>query len=601
MHELNEIIEDIKKTNPKQAKKLQEEIESLNMQNSYGLVFERKDYEEFAVHDKEIEVGDNVKKINDSKSEIYTVTYKDNDILNLEIEKDGEIETLIGVPKQECVSIIRSNEEDYTYSLTPIKRFEGENKEGKENVEHVVINSENILGMKALENDYKGKIDCIFIDPPYNTGETAWKYKDNYNDPSNAYKHSSWLDFMERRLLLAKELLNPENSVLILTIDENEFSNIDLLLKQTFPTSKVQMVTSVVTQPKYSNNGMLGHNNEYVFIVYIGNMKAQYSNYDLFTTFPGEEVKKQEVKYDTLMMSKVALRQDAKSLFYPIFFDLQTGEITRVGEPIDWGVDHTKIVPEEGEGVQWPIHTDGIHGQWRLSPTKLKSMIGTDYLYSYISDRDGRLRVKYITSGIMKEIEKGDVEIDRTVSPFRAYRKFTRKTPVTVWNHHAHQSRYGGTQLAQEIFGDKRFPYPKSLYYVEDSLRFFVADKPNAIILDFFAGSGTTAHAVMRINEEDNGNRRSISITNNEISKQERQDFESKGITAHDKEWKENGIAYNITFPRLKAAIEGKRVLDGKPIKGNYKYTNVFPISDGIKGNTVEMYEVEIKRKEDGK
>ena len=598
MQELNRIINEINKTNPKQAKQLQKEIENLNMQNSYGLVFERKEYEEFDVYEKEIEVGDYVKKIDGSKNDVYTVTYKNDGKINIEKDNDGEIETLINIPEEDCVSVICSNDDNYEYSLSQVKEFIGDSKDNKDNIIHKVLNAENIIGMKALKEEYEGKIDCIFIDPPYNTGETAWKYKDNYNDPKNAYKHSSWLDFMERRLILAKTLLNPENSVLILTIDENEFSNIDLLLKQTFPTSKVQMVTSVVTQPKYSNNGMLGHNNEYVFIVYIGKMRAKYTHYDLFTTFPGDKNKKQEVKYDTLMMSKVALRQDAKSLFYPIFFDLKTGEITHVGEPIDWGVDHTKIIPKEGEGVQWPIHTDGIHGQWRLSPTKLKSMIGTDYLYSYISDRDGRLRVKYITSGIMKEIEKGDVEIDRTVTPFRAYRKFTRKTPVTVWNNHAHQSRYGGTQLAQEMFGDKRFPYPKSLYYVEDALRFFVSDKPNAIILDFFAGSGTTAHAVMRLNEEDNGNRTSISITNNEISKQEKQDFINKGITIRDKEWKESGIAYNITFPRLQAAIEGKRVLDGKPIKGNYKHTNIFPISDGIKGNTIKMYEVNIKRKE---
>ena len=131
---------------------------------------------------------------------------------------------------------------------------------------------------------------------------------------------------------------------------------------------------------------------------------------------------------------------------------------------------------------------------------------------------------------------------------------------------------------------DRKFPFPKSLYAVEDALRFFVADKPDAVILDFFAGSGTTAHAVMRLNKQDGGKRQCISVTNNEVSAEEQKGLRAQGLRPGDPEWEALGICDYVTKPRIEAAITG-RTPDGEPIKGDYKFTDEFPMSEGFEAN----------------
>lgn len=131
---------------------------------------------------------------------------------------------------------------------------------------------------------------------------------------------------------------------------------------------------------------------------------------------------------------------------------------------------------------------------------------------------------------------------------------------------------------------DRRFPFPKSLYAVEDSLRFFLGDKPNATILDFFSGSGTTAHAVMRLNRQDGGRRQCISVTNNEVAAIEQKSLREQGLRPGDPDWEKHGICDYITKPRVAAAITGKTP-DGEPIKGDYKFTDEFPMAEGFEEN----------------
>lgn len=130
----------------------------------------------------------------------------------------------------------------------------------------------------------------------------------------------------------------------------------------------------------------------------------------------------------------------------------------------------------------------------------------------------------------------------------------------------------------------RTFPFPKSLYAVEDTLRFFVQGKPEAVILDFFSGSGTTAHAVMRLNKQDGGRRQCISVTNNEVAADEQAALRAKGLRPGDPEWGALGICDYITKPRIAAAITGKTP-DGKPIKGEYKFTDEFPMAEGFQEN----------------
>lgn len=156
--------------------------------------------------------------------------------------------------------------------------------------------------------------------------------------------------------------------------------------------------------------------------------------------------------------------------------------------------------------------------------------------------------------------------------------------PVTVWREARHSAGDYGTKLLNTLLAGRKFDFPKSLYAVEDTLRFFVQDKPEAVVLDFFSGSGTTAHAVMRLNRQDDGRRQCILVTNNEVSAEEQKALRKRGLRSGDADWEALGICEYITKPRIEAAIIG-RTPDDEPVKGDYKFTDEFPMADGFDEN----------------
>jgi adenine-specific DNA-methyltransferase len=154
----------------------------------------------------------------------------------------------------------------------------------------------------------------------------------------------------------------------------------------------------------------------------------------------------------------------------------------------------------------------------------------------------------------------------------------------TVWNRPAHNAGMHGSALLRLLIPNRTFPFPKSLYAVEDALRAVIGDNRDAIVLDCFAGSGTTAHAVMRLNKQDGGRRQSISVTNNEVAADEQKKLRGNGLRPGDHDWERWGICDHITKPRIRAAITGKTP-DGDAIEGDYKFTDEFPMSDGFEEN----------------
>jgi adenine-specific DNA-methyltransferase len=130
---------------------------------------------------------------------------------------------------------------------------------------HTLIEADNYHALQLLEYLYAGKVDCIYIDPPYNTGARDWKYNNDYVDGNDAWRHSKWLAFMEKRLALARRLLNPVESVLIVTIDEKEYLRLGLLLAQRFPEAEIQMVSAVINRAGSSRSGRFSRVDEYIF------------------------------------------------------------------------------------------------------------------------------------------------------------------------------------------------------------------------------------------------------------------------------------------------------------------------------------------------
>ena len=169
----------------------------------------------------------------------------------------------------------------------------------------------------------------------------------------------------------------------------------------------------------------------------------------------------------------------------------------------------------------------------------------------------GYVAIQYLTSGTVSAIESGDIEVsghDEDGAVIATYLTAKGVIPKRVWNVASHNAETGGTVLLSKLLPGRRFPFPKSLFAVEDVLRFFLAEKPTATVIDFFSGSGTTAHAVMRLNHQDNGRRQSILITNNEVAASEQRALSRAGLRPGDSEWEQWGICEYITKPRISAA-----------------------------------------------
>jgi len=191
----------------------------------------------------------------------------------------------------------------------------------------------------------------------------------------------------------------------------------------------------------------------------------------------------------------------------------------------------------------------------------------------------------YLSSGTVKGIEEGIIQTDGyntdgSINAFFEEGKY--QTPTTQWDIATHEALQYGTNLIKSILGPC-FTYPKSLYSEKDCIYHAVAKKPNSLIVDFFAGSGTTLHAVNLLNAEDGGNRRCIMVTNNEVSSEEAKSLSLKGFTPGDEEWEKLGIARYVTWPRTVCSIKGHDV-NGNPLKGNYIGSDI-PMSDGFKAN----------------
>ena len=163
-------------------------------------------------------------------------------------------------------------------------------------------------------------------------------------------------------------------------------------------------------------------------------------------------------------------------------------------------------------------------------------------------------------------------------------------SPMTVWNRVSHSAGDHGSAMLKALIPGRKFPFPKSLYAVEDTLRFFVGDKRDALILDFFGGSGTTTHAVARLNRQDGGRRRSILVTNNEVSDDEAKALRKAGHYPGQLDWETLGIFEHITKPRVTAAVTG-RTPDGHAVAGSYKFTDMSPMAEGFEEN-IEFFEL---------
>ncbi|MBQ9107199.1 MAG: site-specific DNA-methyltransferase [Clostridia bacterium] len=578
MAELHELIEKIE--NPELRAQIAEAAKRALKHKQFGLVFEEHLPECTPLYDIPVRKGLKVSVRNGKANETYTVLKIENGMVTC-LPKNSKEAVQFAVA--DLVTTAELGDPIYP-CLQPL----GEvcNAADSE-LWHTLIEADNYHALQLLEYLYAGKVDCIYIDPPYNTGAKDWKYNNDYVDGNDEYRHSKWLSFMQKRLEIARRLLNPSDSLLIVTIDDKEYLHLGCLLEEMFPDARIQMISDIINPKGTMQRKKFPRTDEYVYFVWIGD--AEPSELTLSKDWligDAENTNRNRYRWVTFIRTAPNVsRSKTPSMFYPIFVNEEGTKILRVGESLDRNVDYRTIVPNEGEKVIFPINTQGREVIWHLTQSSLLDAYSKGFVKLSGLTKNG-ISISYLPSGMQKKITEGDIPVlgydENGAVIFDAADYSPMFMPGTQWRIKTHDATEHGTKLLQKIIGN-RFSYPKSLYSVRDSINFFLCNKPNALVADFFAGSGTTLHAVNLLNAEDGGNRRCIMVTNNEISAEERKGFETRGIKQGDPEWEARGIARYVTWPRTVCSIEGHDA-NGNPLKGNYVGSDI-PMADGFKAN----------------
>lgn len=576
MAAINDLIRQI--TDPDLRDRIQKEVDKLAKQKKFGLVFEEHLPECTPLYDIPVRRGVKAALKAGDVSDFYQV---------LKVEegkaiciKRGETDA-VEFSVDNLVTIAEFGEPIYPY-LKPIDTV---CNAPDSDLWHTLIEADNYHALQLLEYLYAGKVDCIYIDPPYNTGARDWKYNNDYVDAVDEYRHSKWLSFMQKRLALAKRILNPNDSVLIITIDEKEYLHLGCLLEEMFPEASIQMISDVINPHGANRKNMFARVEEYIYFVFFGSAKISHTTCDMLNP----EVKR-EVPWQHLIRGGQSGQRKARpNQFYPIFFDKITGKCVGAGDSLPLEMKTEEYPIPEGCFAVWPINKkNGNESIWGVYPDSFRDKLAKGYIqFGPWKPGNTTRSINFLQSGTVERIEKGEIEVvgkneDGTLLFGNSSLSIR---PLSVWNQTSHSASEQGTSMLNKFFPQMRFSFPKSLYSVRDTLRFFTKDKPGALIVDFFAGSGTTLHAVNLLNSEDGGRRRCILVTNNEISAEERKEFDARNVKPGDKEWESRGIAHYVTWPRTVCAIKGQDV-DGNPLKGDYIGTNT-AMSDGFRANVI--------------
>ena len=450
-------------------------------------------------------------------------------------------------------------------------------------VYNFLLEGDNLHSLRLLEKTHRGRIDVIYIDPPYNTGSKDFVYDDAYVDDNDGYKHSKWLSFMNQRLLSARNLLK-KDGVLVISIGYQEVNNLILLCQEIFSDRQVACVTIQTSGGK--PNGGFTYVHEYIIFVTPNDFQPRKMS------FTGG-ISRSPFEGLTLSTFDKTTRPNQA---YPIFIDRETMNIVGVGKSLTERVNEGTYSGEladfpfdfdeapEGTAALWPISSKGAECVWRLIPERLKNDWEKGYLK--VSKNKSKVNpneysVQYLPEGVISKINSGELEVvgQEPGAPTLVFgeNKTVGGEIPTIWTEKDFHTTKG-TAAIKEIFGDKRFSYPKPLELIVEILR--AVTKTDSVVLDFFAGSGTTGQACLELNKQDSGNRRFIVCTNNE-----------------------GDICNSVTYPRLQTIISGVRIdgstySDGIPANLKYYRTDFVArdeeyLSDALLEHIAEMVQLE--------
>ncbi len=373
---------------------------------------------------------------------------------------------------------------------------------------HILIEGDNYHALSILSYTHKNKIDVIYIDPPYNTGNKDFKYNDSFVDKEDSFRHSKWLSFMAKRLRLAKGLL-ADDGVIFISIDDNEQAQLKLLCDEVFGEKNFIEIFIVRSNPR-GNQAKKHTASEHEFIFCYSKNKGKLHPLG-FEKNKNEYNKKDDCgHYREMGLRKRGAgsrREYAPNQYFPIFFNTSTEKIDTTRNHIS----DIEIIPKL---------SDGTDGRWRWSKKS-------------VFERQGELLARLVRRNNTQEYDIFQKDY--------FYKNKIAKIKSILYEKEVNYEN--ATEELKGVFGSKVFDYPKPTYLIKKILSSINSN--NLKVLDFMAGSGTTGHAVLELNKQDGGNRQFILCTNNE-----------------------NDICEQVTYERIKRVMQGYTTLKGKKIDG---------------------------------
>ncbi len=385
---------------------------------------------------------------------------------------------------------------------------------------NILIEGDNYHSLSVLNYTHSGKVDAIYADPPYNTGAKNWIYNNDYVDGNDAFRHSKWLSFMEKRLRLARSLLKDEGIILV-TIDDYEIATLTLLMNEIFGEEN-HLGTVVIKNNPQGRSSVSGFQVSHEYALFYGRSskakigrlprtQEQIDRYKQSDANGPFEWRNFRAQYST----------ESPRMKYPIFVKKDCSGF-RIPK-LKWNTERQSYdlleKPNASEVISIPVDPNGRERTWKWSIDTVEAV---------------------------KNTEMG-VRLDKDKNPSVYYKGRMRDEwmlPYTIWDKPDYSASSMGANLLTSLLGEKKFDYPKSLHALIDSILVLSEDK-NATVLDFFAGSGTTGHAVLELNKQDGGNRRFILCTNNE-----------------------NKICEEVTYERIKRVMKGYKNKKGEAVSG---------------------------------
>ena len=441
--------------------------------------------------------------------------------------------------------------------------------------DNLIIQGDNLKALKALLPTYAGKIKCIYIDPPYNTGNESWAYNDNVNSPmikewfgkvvdkEDLTRHDKWLCMMMPRLKLLRELLS-EDGVIFISIDDNENAHLRLLLDELFGINNFVSNITVKSNPRgrQSDNDIATLND--TLLIYSKN----YPNLELnglpLTQDDIDEFDKKDAdgkpwrELGLRQRGSASLREERPEMFFPIYVN-----------SLDFSVSVKKTEKHTIEVL--PRKSDNRDGRWMWGFDKTKREI--DRVYARLISKRNEFDI-FIKDYLDRE------DNQRT------------KKPHSIWLDKDVNTEAGG-KLLKQIIPECKFPYPKPIGLLKRIIE--IATNSNDIILDSFAGSGTTAHAVLELNKEDGGNRKFILIEQEDYANTitaERVRRVIKGVSNSKNENLKNGLGGTFSYFELGPSIELESLLRGENLPTYTEFARyIFYTSTGEEFNEAHINE----------